>query len=160
MRLPIINLFRWTLLVGVCATLFVGAAVFAKIGPRKYGPMQTTSGSCLLCGRHIQIEKFTGSPRETIVTDTEVSAWVDRVLPAPHGHLWSFHSSSARTEWFGGTVIGCGRGEPGVNSIWLVGQRGDWVTADSLLREYVTLALDDEARAEFIADAVSTRLRD
>lgn len=160
MRFSIINLLRWTMLVGICVTLFFGAAMAAKFGPRKYGPMRTTSGSCLLCGRHIQIEKFTGSPRETIITDTEVSAWVDRFVPATHGHVWSFHSSTERDRWFGSATIGCGGGEPGVEGIWLVGQRRDWATAESLLREYVTLAVDDEARAEFIADAVTPRLKD
>jgi hypothetical protein len=158
MRLP--KEFRLTMLVGISMTLFLGAAVLAKFGPRKFGPMRTESGSCLLCGRHIQIEKFTGSPRETIITDTEVSAWVDRFVPATHRHVWSFHSWRERDRWFGDAMIACGGGEPGVEGIWLVGRTRGWDTAESLLREYVTLASDKEARAEFIADAVSPRLKD
>ncbi|MBC7817574.1 MAG: hypothetical protein IAG10_11835, partial [Planctomycetaceae bacterium] len=117
-------------------------------------------GSCLFCGRHIQVEKFTGSARQTIITETEVSAWTDRFVPATHGHVWSFHSSTERDRWFGDATIACGGGEPGVESIWIVGRRQGWDTAEALLREYVTLASDEEARAEFIADAVSPRLKD
>lgn len=159
MRSPMINPLRLTMLIGISVTLFLGAAVLAKFGPRKFGPMRISEGSCLICGRRIQVEKFTGSARETIIEDTEVSAWVDRFVPATHGHVWSFHSSTERHHWFGSATIGCGGGEPGVERIWLVGQRRNWATAESLFREYIVLSADQEARSEFIADAVLPRLR-
>ncbi len=160
MKLPIINPLRLTMMVGISVTLFLGTSVLAKFGPRRFGPMRSASGSCLLCGRHIQVEKYTGSARQTFFTNTEVSAWADRIVPATHGHVWSFHSATEKDQWFGGEVIGCGGGEPGVESIWLVGRRRGWETAEALLREYLALATDNEAREEFIADAVSPRLRD
>ncbi len=160
MRLPIINPLRWTMFVGISVTIFLGAAVLAKWGPRRFGPMRIMEGSCLMCGRQIQVEKFTGSARQTIITETEVSAWVDRVIPAPHGHAWSFRSTTGRDSWFGASMIACGGGEPGVEGIWLVGNRRGWSTAESLLKEYIALAPDRESQSEFIADAVSPRLRD
>ena len=160
MRPPIINPLRLMMLVGISVTLFLGAAVLAKMGPRRFGPMRIVEGSCLFCGRHIQVEKFTGSARQTIITETEVSTWASRVVPATHGHVWSFHSTTVRDRWFGGEAIGCRGGDPGVEGIWLVGNRRSWSTAESLLREYVALASDREAQSEFLADAVSPRLRD
>lgn len=160
MRLPIINSLRWTMFVGFSVTIFLGAAVLAKFGPRRFGPMRIMEGSCLLCGRHIQVEKFTGSARQTTITESEVSTWVDRVIPAPHVHVWSFHSTTARDSWFGDSMIACGGGELGVEGIWLVGKRRGWSTGESLLTEYIALAADREAQNEFIADAISPRLGD
>ena len=160
MKTPIVNPLRLTMLVGIFVTLFLGAAVLAKFGPRRFGPMRTAEGSCLFCGRHIQVEKFTGSARQTIITETEVSAWADRFVPAAHGHVWSFHSWTERDRWFGDASIACGGGEPGVEGIWLLGQRQSWSTAEALLREYIELAADNEARGEFIEDAISPRLKE
>ncbi len=160
MRLPIINPLRLTMLVSISVTLFLGAAVLAKFGSRRFGPMRADEGLCLFCGRHIQVEKFTGSAEQTSITETEVSTWADRFVPANHGHVWSFHSWAERAHWFGDASIACGGGEPGVEIIWLVGRRRGWPTAESLLREYATLDSDREAQNEFILEAVSPRLGD
>jgi hypothetical protein len=97
---------RLALAVGLCVVLAI-AASWGKICDA-FGPMKLHESQCLICHRE-RVEKWVcGSKVTDEISINQYSNWIDTFVSTNHAHVWRPHTLYYRSQWFGGTSIGCG----------------------------------------------------